>query len=129
MTAEASGSIWAQAANACGSYCVMATDPPTLPNTTTDTFQLTNNAGKITIAGNNTNTRAAGLRWYLAHHCGMHFSSTGVQKAIPNPLPLPTEAPRTSPWKWRSAHNHTVFSYSMAFWDTPAVLLEPLLLD
>lgn len=85
--------------------------------TADDTFRLGNDGAKVVISGNTTNTRIAGLRWYLVHHCGMHFSWSGNQTAIPDPLPLPDEAPRTSPWKWRSAHNHCVFSYSMAFWD------------
>lgn len=87
--------------------------------TTADTFQLGNDGSEVVISGNNTNSRMAGLRCYLAHHCGMHFSSTGNQTAVPDPLPLPDDAPRATPWKWRSAHNHTVFSYSMAFWDWP----------
>ncbi len=82
-----------------------------------DTFQLGHDGDQVVISGNNPNARIAGLRWYLVHHCGMHFSWSGDQTAVPDPLPLPDEAPRSSPWKWRSAHNHCVFSYSMAFWD------------
>src|SRR5688500_7765007 len=47
----------------------------------------------------------------------MHLSLSCDQTALPYPLPLPDDAPRTSPWKWRNAHNHCAFSYSMAFWD------------
>lgn len=88
-----------------------------LPAGARDTFQIGHAGGKVLISGTNTNARAAGLHWYLKHHCGMHFSWSGDQTAVPSPLPLPEEAPRTSPWRWRSAHNHCVFSYSMAFWD------------
>lgn len=84
-----------------------------------DVFRLTHEGDRVRILGNSTNSRAAGLRWYLEHDCGMHFSWSGDQLAVPSPLPLPDQAPRTSPWKWRSAHNHCVFSYSMAFWDWP----------
>lgn len=84
-----------------------------------EVFQVTNEGGKVLIRGSSTNSRAAGLRWYLAHDCGMHFSWSGDQLAVPSPLPLPSEPPRASPWKWRSAHNQCVFSYSMAFWDWP----------
>lgn len=90
-----------------------------LPGSAGDAFQLGHADGKVVIAGTNTNARAAGLHWYLKQHCGMHFSWSGDQTAVPSPLPLPQEPVRTSPWKWRSAHNHCVFSYSMAFWDWP----------
>lgn len=90
-----------------------------LPGGAGDTFDIDHADGKVVIAGTNTNARAAGLHWYLKHHCGMHFSWSGDQIAVPSPLPLPDDAPRTSPWRWRSAHNHCVFSYSMAFWDWP----------
>lgn len=83
------------------------------------TFRLSHADGKVVVAGDSTNSRAAGLHRYLRHGCGMHFSWSGDQTAVPSPLPLPEEETVTSPWKWRSAHNHCVFSYSMAFWDWP----------
>lgn len=88
-----------------------------LPGAAGDTFDIDHAGEKVIIAGTNTNARAAGLHWYLKHHCGMHFSWSGDQISVPSPLPLPDDAPRRSPWRWRSAHNHCVFSYSMAFWD------------
>ncbi len=90
-----------------------------LQDTAGDAFRLGHADSKVVIAGTNENACAAGLHWYLKHHCGMHFSWSGDQAAVPSPLPLPDEAVRSSPWKWRSAHNHCVFSYSMAFWDWP----------
>lgn len=82
-------------------------------------FQLSHQDGEVVVRGDSTNSRAAGLHWYLKHGCGMHFSWSGDQTAVPSPLPLPEEPLRTSPWRWRSVHNHCVFSYSMAFWDWP----------
>ncbi len=81
-------------------------------------FEISAEGGRATIRGSDGVAMAAGLNWYLNHHCHFQTSLYGVQLDLPERLPDVSPAVRrTSPHRWRYFLNYCAFGYSLAWWD------------
>jgi alpha-N-acetylglucosaminidase len=82
-----------------------------------DVFELDYSGGKVVIRGNNANSMAQGLNYYLKYSCNVHLSLTGSQLTMPATLPAVSPALHiVSPYKYRYMLNYCTYNYSMSFW-------------
>jgi len=83
-----------------------------------DVFEIESVKGQIVIRGNNAVTMAAGLHWYLKHHCHCHVSWYGSQLILPEPLPQVQPKVRRISWaRYRYFLNYCCFGYSLPWYD------------
>jgi len=83
-----------------------------------DVFEIESRDGKTVIRGNNGVAMAAGLNWFLKHHCHCHVSWYGDQLTLPQPLPRVEPKVRRVSWaKHRYFLNYCCFGYSLPWWD------------
>ena len=83
-----------------------------------DVFSLRSEGGKVIIGGNNANSMAVGLNYYLKHYCQVSIGWMDAEKAVlPQPLPQVDEpvqiAARVSN---RFFLNYCTFGYTMPWW-------------
>ena len=83
-----------------------------------DVYEVDAADGKIVIRGNNNNSLAAGLGYYLKYICRTTVSWDGADPVqLPAVLPLPPKKVRkTSDVKYRFFFNYCTFGYTMPFW-------------
>ncbi len=84
----------------------------------TDFFELESKAGKITISGNNSNSIAVGLNYYLKNYC-----LTTISWYKSNPIQMPAVLPSVEEKihinaraKERFFLNYCTFGYTMPWW-------------
>ncbi|MDR1003651.1 MAG: alpha-N-acetylglucosaminidase [Prevotellaceae bacterium] len=83
-----------------------------------DYFEIEQRDNRILITGNNNNSLATGLNWYLKYVAHIHLSWNNPHQALPAVLPLPaTKIHRETDKPDRYYLNYCTYSYSMAFWD------------
>lgn len=90
-----------------------------LPNLEKDRFQLSSNGGTIEISGNNANSMAVGLNYYLKYYCHTTVSWFVADKfEMPSSLPA-IETPVTidARCKNRFFLNYCTFGYTMPWWN------------
>jgi len=88
------------------------------PDNGRDVFEIETRDGKVVIGGNHGVAMAAGLNWYLKHHCRCHVSWCGSHLRLPNPLPeVDPKVRRASFCRWRYFLNYCCFGYSLPWWD------------
>lgn len=90
-----------------------------LPNFEKDRFQLSSNGGTIEISGNNANSMAVGLNYYLKYYCHTTVSWFVADKfEMPSSLPV-VETPVTidARCKNRFFLNYCTFGYTMPWWN------------
>lgn len=82
-----------------------------------DIFELKSDKDKVIIRGNNANSMAVGLNYYLKHYCLSYvswFSTDSVQ--LPDVLPLVTPVQVSAKCKNRFFLNYCTFGYTMPWW-------------
>ena len=84
----------------------------------TDHFILTSQSGKICIQGNNYNSMAVGLNYYLKHYCHTHVSWYASDSIVmPKELPMVNESvSRQAKCDNRFFLNYCTFGYTMPYW-------------
>lgn len=89
-----------------------------LPDGKNDYFQLSSAGGKIEIAGNNANSMAVGLNYYLKYYC-----KTNVSWFVDDQLDMPSTLPAVNGkvtvdarCKDRFFLNYCTFGYTMPWW-------------
>ncbi|MFA6591963.1 MAG: alpha-N-acetylglucosaminidase [Bacteroidales bacterium] len=84
-----------------------------------DYFTLSSHKGKIVIKGNNANSMAAGLNYYLKHYCNVSVSWYSSDKVtLPSSLPLvESEICHKANVKERFFLNYCTFGYSIPWWN------------
>jgi len=90
-----------------------------LPNTKQDCFKLSSRDGKIIIAGNNANSMASGLNYYLKYYCNTTISWY-VDDSISMPMKLvEVEEPITIKARCENRFflNYCTFGYTMPWWN------------
>lgn len=90
-----------------------------LPQGDHDYFQISSRSNKIEIGGNNANSMAVGLNYYLQYYCNTTFSWY-VDDHFDLPASLPTiDRPVTvnARCKNRFFLNYCTFGYTMPWWD------------
>ncbi len=88
---------------------------------TSDVFELSSYRGKIVIAGNNANSMAAGLNYYLKNYC-----HTTVSWFLKDPVEMPSVLPAVTSKvrvdaraKVRFFLNYCTLGYTMPWWQWP----------
>ena len=90
----------------------------TLPADTTDYFTLRSDGGRIVVGGNNANSMAVGLNYYLKYWCHVNIGWFAWDKGkMPKTLPR-VEAPvrRTARVPERFFLNYCTYGYTMPWW-------------
>ena len=84
----------------------------------TDYFTLSSQSGKICIQGNNYNSMAVGLNYYLKNYCHTHVSWYASDSIVmPKELPLvDTPVSRQAKCDNRFFLNYCTFGYTMPYW-------------
>ena len=91
----------------------------TLPADTADFFTLRQEGGKVAIGGNNANSMAVGLNYYLKYWCHVNIGWFAWDKGkMPKTLPR-VEAPvrRTARVPERFFLNYCTYGYTMPWWN------------
>lgn len=87
--------------------------------TTKDSYSLRSTGGKLIITGNNANSLATGLNYYLNYYCHTFvswFKEDPVQ--LPSVMPkIPGEFHRAARSKERFFLNYCTYGYTMAWWN------------
>lgn len=88
-----------------------------LPDEKYDFFEISDESGKIHIAGNCGVSIATGLNYYLKYYCKVHLSQVGDQVKMPSaPVTVGEKVRRETKASLRFAYNTCAHSYTMAFW-------------
>lgn len=91
-------------------------DNDTLPDS--DRFSIESRDGKIVIAGNNVNSQAVGLNYYLKNYCNAHVSWYAADPVqMPDVLPvLESKIVVDAKFDNRFFLNYCTFGYTMPYW-------------
>ncbi len=84
----------------------------------TDIFTLQSKSGKLVISGNNYNSMAVGLNYYLKYYCQVHVSWYKDDVIVlPSTMPLVEEkVSKTARVPNRFFLNYCTYAYSMPWW-------------
>ena len=90
----------------------------TLPADSCDYFTLRQEGRKVAIGGNNANSMAVGLNYYLRYCCGVNIGWFGWDKSkLPDILPVIAEpVRRNARVKSRFFLNYCTYGYTMPWW-------------
>lgn len=90
----------------------------TLPADSCDFFVLRQDGDRLVIGGNNANSMAVGLNYYLRHYCGVNIGWFREDKgALPDKLPAVAEpVRRNARVPERFFLNYCTFGYTMPWW-------------
>ncbi len=86
-----------------------------------DTFRIESDGGKVIISGNNANSMATGLGYYLRHYCNISIGWMDEGRArLDAPLPEVTEAVESSALvPNRFFLNYCTYGYTLPWWKWP----------
>ncbi len=90
----------------------------TLPADSCDYFVLRQDGDRLVIGGNNANSMAVGLNYYLRHYCGVNIGWFAEDKGpVPDKLPAVAEpVRRNARVPERFFLNYCTFGYTMPWW-------------
>ena len=86
-----------------------------------DTFRIESEGGKVIISGNNANSMATGLGYYLRHYCNISIGWMDEGRArLDAPIPEVTEAVESSALvPNRFFLNYCTYGYTLPWWKWP----------
>lgn len=83
-----------------------------------DVFEIESKEGKTILRGNNGVSLCSALNWYLKYFCNADISWNGIQRDLPDLLPVvPQKIRQVSPHRYRYFFNYCCFGYSLPWWD------------